>query len=151
MTIVLDELDTVARATRPRIRATYGTRTAPHWRYDVPAIEQACERLGVRGCVRIYLSESRRGRWQGSQCWDERADEHVIMLARWLSPAEASRTLWHELTHCAQTERGDELFTNISSSARARMAEAAYRALPGEREAMRNERLGDRYRLVSPR
>ena len=145
MAIALANLD----AARPRVAVGYDTSERPSWRYHVPAIEQACDRLGVSARVRIYLSNSRRGRWLGSQHWDERAGEHVVMLAAWLSPDGASRTLWHELTHCAQTERGEDLYVDASSSRRARMSREQYAELPGEREASANERLAARYPLVT--
>jgi hypothetical protein len=81
----------------------------------------------------------------------------VVGLDTYLSPRQASITLWHELVHVAQAERsgGLEQFHHvvrseaeaarlIGRSARRFLLSRAYRRMPHEREAERRGRRGHR-------
>jgi hypothetical protein len=81
----------------------------------------------------------------------------IIGLDTYLSPRQASLTLWHELAHVAQAERvgGIEQFHElvlseaeaarlIGRSARRFLWSRAYRRMPHEREAERRGRRGHR-------
>lgn len=92
-----------ALAERTNVRIGTYTTTPPAWTFDLDAIADACEQLGVRmpvvvGCAR-YLS----GRWAGMHGFAN--GEHSVNVGCSLDALEASAFLWHELTHAQQRER----------------------------------------------
>lgn len=124
--------------TRPRVG--WSTNIAPAWDFDLGAIANACEVLGVKAPVVVGCAEYPRGRWGGMHSVER--GEHRIRVRRAHSAAAASRTLWHELSHAAQSDRGVEGGT-------AALSGAAYTNDPREREARAAERNHDeRFALV---
>lgn len=75
------------------------------WHADASAIAQAARELGVTRPVRVIASPFRRGRWGGMHTLLANG-VHEIRVATWTNADEASRTLWHELSHAAQSDRG---------------------------------------------
>jgi hypothetical protein len=69
---------------------------------DQAALRDAIALLDLKVPVRIRYN-SRAGRTNGN--YRRRATHHDIMLKSYLTPEEASSTLWHELTHAMQAER----------------------------------------------
>jgi hypothetical protein len=148
---------------------------AAPWRVDDEALARACERLGLiaRVVVRRVSTRNLAGRYHGIRIPDEApsdpeevarmSDEeidgwmhHLITISSTLTPAAASRALWHELTHAAQFERDPELYSREykreQREARALGRQgvpyaAAYRSISFEVEAKANEELHD---LVEP-
>lgn len=70
------------------------------WTVDVPAIREAIEFLELAWPVEVKLTSGihTHGRIRF------RDGRHLITVATNLTPAKASSTLWHELTHAAQRE-----------------------------------------------
>lgn len=89
------------------VREGSRTKVPADWRLDIDAVRQACEFLEIAH-VRVIVNQitSLRGRkiiyGRAAAPVD---GEHAISVARWLTPEQASRTLWHELVHVAQYER----------------------------------------------
>src|SRR4051794_3577526 len=77
-------------------------------RYDVDptALDAAREQLGLHDDVRVtrHRYEHKEGRYIG---WKDGV--HRIGLDAGLSPRFASRVLWHELTHAAQSRAAGQL------------------------------------------
>lgn len=134
---------------QPRVSVGWSTREQPAFWFDVRAIERAAERLGVVGPIQVGCAEYANGRWSGM--YSNERGVHKIRVRRGSSARDASRTLWHELTHAAQHSRGDNLRSGMSTSARSRLSERDYAQLPGEAEAIANERLHDELALTRPR
>lgn len=141
----------LAAALEPaRVSIGWHTRTPAKWDFDLRAIARACEHLGVEQPVVVGCAEYANGRWAGM--YSNERGTHKIRVRRSSSAHAASRTLWHELTHAAQHERGDSLDTGISASRASRLSAQAYNELPGEAEAKYNERLHARmFPLTRPR
>lgn len=99
-----DLLATFASPRRPPVRVGWRTNVKPCWDFDVAALERACKLLGVTRPVELGAVNSRRRRWAGMH-HDER-EQHRVTCAVWATPEGASRTLWHELSHAAQSDRG---------------------------------------------
>lgn len=77
------------------------------WTIDVPAIREAIAFFGLTSPVEVKLTAGTRR----VGCARYRDGVHVITLSALRSGAQASETLWHELTHAAQREYlGDEAF-----------------------------------------
>jgi hypothetical protein len=72
------------------------------FRVDDDALRDGCELLGIHHPVRIVLN-GRVGPTWGNHRFD--GAEHRIMVKSYLTPEQATRTLWHELTHAMQAER----------------------------------------------
>lgn len=72
------------------------------FRIDNAAVRDACELLGIGLPVDVRFS-GRVGPTNGSHAFD--GERHRIMLKSYLTPEQATRTLWHELTHAMQAER----------------------------------------------
>jgi hypothetical protein len=78
----------------------------PAWKPDWPAIERAIEHFGLSERVQIRLTHHKSGRFGAYQLRPVGSElVHHITVKNWLSPEQASRTLWHELTHAMQAER----------------------------------------------
>jgi hypothetical protein len=128
-------------------------------RFDVDdaAVDQARQQLGVRLAVRVLKRRyvHKTGRYIGIRC-----GVHYIGVDVGLSPAEASRVVWHELTHAAQAERygGLRAFdrqwfaemqqVGISRVQATRAQGRRYDSTPLEREASANERHHRKLRLT---
>lgn len=91
------------------------------WRKDERAIREAIEFLGLTLPVRIKLTGHAAGRHgahhlypeggtvrhSGTRIWNIDTATglfHHITVKSWLSAAEASRVIWHELAHAMQAE-----------------------------------------------
>lgn len=100
-------LDTIladfATPTHPPVRIGWRTNAQPAWDFDLAAIERAIELLGVTRPVVIGAVNARR-RWSGMH--HDEGHQHRVTVAHWHTPAGASRTIWHELSHAAQSDRG---------------------------------------------
>jgi hypothetical protein len=77
-------------------------KAAGGFRIDRAALREACEFLGITGNVEVRFN-ARAGRTNGN--YRRRYGKHDIMVKSYLTPAEASKTLWHELAHAMQAER----------------------------------------------
>lgn len=66
------------------------------------AVKEAIELLGIVDPVEVKLANGTRR--HGSHRWNGAGTTHIITVSTYLTPAEAGRTLWHELTHAAQRE-----------------------------------------------
>lgn len=119
-----------AAPSRPPVRIGWRPNIQPCWEFDLGAIERACELLGVTRPVEIGAVNARR-RWSGMR--HDEGDQHRVTVANWHTPEGASRTIWHELSHAAQSDRGVEGGT---SQLRGR----EYDDDPREREARACER-----------
>lgn len=117
-----------------RVRVGWTTREPCEWSFDTNAIAHACDALGVIGDVEVGCAEYARGRWAGM--YSHERGVHRVRVGRRLSVDEASRVLWHELTHAAQESRGE-----VADTCRVRREQghAAYMAHPHEVEARENE------------
>lgn len=134
-----------ALAERTSIRVGTYTNTPPTWAFDLDAIADACEQLGVRepvvvGCAR-YLS----GRWAGMHGYSN--GEHSVNIGCALDADEASAYIWHELTHAQQRERLGSRFSVLYEEAGGRKGRG-YERNRYELEAQANETLADEFPLV---
>jgi len=80
------------------------------WRLNEANLVKAIEFLGLTRRVEIKQTGhkgGRRGAYYLKTGASERSADmyHRITAKSWLPPAQASRTLWHELTHAMQAER----------------------------------------------
>jgi hypothetical protein len=130
-------------ATPPRNKYCDDCRdTAAPWRVDPAAVSRALADLGVVAPVDIRRSSGRntKGRYHGmSLLADDNNDLvlcHRITVAARLHPADASRTIWHELTHASQ-------FECDVAGYNAKYKQYAYTSNPYELEAKANERYHD--------
>lgn len=70
------------------------------WKIDVKAIREAIEFFGLTSPVEVKLTAG----YRRTGCHRFRDGVHVLTVSGIRGAAEASETLWHELTHCAQQE-----------------------------------------------
>ncbi len=140
--------------------------TAAPWRVDPVNLERAYEVLGLKVSARISFTTAKnvRGRYYGMELVkdirsipdSEDEDEamrsmmyHNIRIIHRLMPEDASRTIWHELTHALQYERDPEGYKeNYKRECRKAIALTqsrfvsefeAYLRIPQETEAKANE------------
>ncbi|MEA2493269.1 MAG: hypothetical protein QOJ29_1180 [Thermoleophilaceae bacterium] len=123
------------------------------------SVQQAAHMLGLTHRVRVYV---RRYEWLGGRYIALVDGEHRIGVASDLSAREASRALWHELTHARQVEQlgGAEEFSTrwwreMSELGLTRVEAALadsrrYRSAPLEAEAKVGERNHRRLSLARP-
>jgi hypothetical protein len=103
------------------------------WQFDREMIERAIAELEITGDVHVSLSVGTRtfGTHRGGS-------HHSITLSKLLSADQAGETLWHELTHAAQSERlGDDTFERLY---RMQNGGVGYRGNRFEREARSNQK-----------
>ncbi len=82
-------------------------RNAGGYRLDQRAINEAIDYLGLKLPVRVRFS-SRAGSVRGNYRLGRSMagpNFHNIMLKTYIGAEQASKTLWHELTHAMQAER----------------------------------------------
>lgn len=104
------------------------TNLAAGWSFDLAALERACAHLQIYRPVVFGLR--RRLKWGGIHVL--RDGEHRVGVQAHVSPERASRTLWHELAHCAQYDHGQRPNTMAVFRAQGR---DAYMNHPAEVEA----------------
>lgn len=78
------------------------TVTRNGWTIDAEAIGSALELLGVDCSVQVKLMNGRVTLGNTGKY----AHGYVIGVSRYLSAEDATKTLWHELTHAMQCETG---------------------------------------------
>lgn len=127
------------------------------WEVDRMALAKACDLLAIASPVHVKRSPGRslRGAYHGMRPGREihRNCEpdtlyHCVTVSAVLHPADASRTLWHELTHAAQRERDPDMRAKYRAAEKVKrcarkksdVAHARYQALPWEVEARANGR-----------
>lgn len=77
------------------------------WVLHTSALRQAVASLGITHSVMVKQTGHRGGR-RGAHSLRRDAQGRVyshITVKSWLDPAQASRTLWHELAHAMQAQR----------------------------------------------
>lgn len=81
--------------------------TGPRWKLAHRAVREAQEFLGLTLPVTIKATGHKGGRYgcHSLRIGSNGRPYHHITVKNWLDPAEAGRTLWHELTHAMQAER----------------------------------------------
>lgn len=95
-------LDAFATRTAPVV-SVVGTGAGASWQLDVGALADAHAFLGLERPLRVHVANGRGGRSNyGLHSYEHGA--HVISVLRRISPAKASRVLWHELEHARQLE-----------------------------------------------
>lgn len=126
---------TVLRVQRGDYRAEIGQT----WKIDREALAAAIELLDIKLPVKIRFN-SRVGKTAGNYRFHE-CGYHDIMLKTYRTAAEASATLWHELTHAMQAERfqraNPHLPPRTAWLAQLEQSHGKYRACPMEIEANR--------------
>jgi hypothetical protein len=130
------------------------------WEVDRAAVKRASTELGVTHPVYVKRSPGKnvKGRYHGLVKGSElhRLCEpdtlyHYVTIAAKASADDASRTLWHELTHAAQAERDAQFHRKYARIARmtgangsgSDSAHAAYLSIPYEIEARKNSGMHD--------
>lgn len=120
---------------RKKVRATP---TGGGFQIDARALKQAIALLGLKVPVKVR-QHSRVGNTHGNYRFRAstaaKPQHHDIMLKSYLTPAEASHTLWHELTHALQAERCGSLLGWAAESRKQRSY--SYHFRPVEIEANR--------------
>lgn len=115
---------------RADVRIGWHTTNEPAWTFDVDALRRACVHMGVTRPVEVGCANYHRGRWGGMHSLERNV--HRVRVAYWLPADAASRTLWHELSHAAQSDRGipsgtrtlkGDAYTNDPREVEAREAE----------------------------
>lgn len=124
--------------------------SGPGFRIDQLALDEAIEFLGLKLPVDIRFN-GRAGRVRGNYRRDHSG--HRIMLKSYLEPAQASRTLWHELAHAMQSERAGSVW-NWNTVANERKPGSSrrirYAVRPIEVEAREYEQYAEACPLVVP-
>jgi len=115
--------------------------TSSPWRISEFEIDRARTLLGISLPIRVRKTAGKRvaGRHYGVCTADNGGRYHYITIAARLTPEQASRTLWHEMTHAAQHEQ-DPNFTITYMTQRILFG---YRDCPLEVEAKANEEYHD--------
>ena len=114
--------------------------TSAPWRVDAVAVSRALADLDMLLPVDIRRSSGRRirGRYHGTVLLNDNDRVvacHRITVSARMHPADASRTIWHELTHASQYERDPDYARKY--------ALYPYDNNPFETEAKANERYHD--------
>jgi hypothetical protein len=106
-------------------------------RLDHKAIQEAADVLGLKLPVRVR-QHSRVGNTHGNYRLAGlagQATHHNIMVKSYLTPKEATNTLWHELTHALQAERDGKSDLATWRKVSNEQKVYSYRQRPIEREA----------------
>lgn len=136
----------LADARRPApARVGWSTNIPPEWEVDMDALRATLCALNFRNPVVLGPVEYPRGKWGGQYRYVRTGSgaQHRISLRRCESAAETGRTLWHELCHAHQQERGTR-----DPRGTTRLRGAAYRQHPNEIEARQWEARHDTHPLV---
>lgn len=102
--------------------------SAAKWAKDERAIRAAIAQLGIRRPVNIKLTGHKGGR---NGAYTTRGHGHNITVKNWLTPEQATETLWHELRHAYQ-------FEQCVGPATGTAALALWRSYPGRRGSYEN-------------
>ncbi len=97
----------VPYATYQKALARIENRGVGSYRLDESALAEASEYLGLKLPIRVRYS-SRAGNVRGNYRLGRSTSGpnfHNIMLKTYIGAEQASKTLWHELTHAMQAER----------------------------------------------
>lgn len=116
------------------------------WKIDRAALRDACDLLGLKLPVSIRFN-SRFGNTHGNYTF--RRGGHDIMLKSYRTADQANETLWHELTHALQVERGGgtyQAFEKLIENEK-----GVYKNAPSEIEARDLAATMADVRLVVPR
>lgn len=129
------------------------------WEVDRVALAKACQALGITAPVHVKRSPGRslNGAYHGKRLGalvhrhcEPTTAYHCITVSAVLHPNDASRTLWHELTHAAQAERDPDFHKKYAAAEKLQRcktkkgeAHRRYQALPWEVEARSNSGLHD--------
>jgi hypothetical protein len=96
-----------------KIGKMWETRKHKWWTFQFENIREAAKGLGIEKDIGFGVVEARdrtgAHRPKGnSQMW-----MHSITVKRDQSPEEASKTIWHELAHAAQTEEVERVYGDV--------------------------------------
>lgn len=106
------------------------SRSSGGYRINQAALNAAIATLGLKIPVRVRF-HARAGSTRGNYRFAP--THHNIMLKSYLTPEQASNTLWHELTHALQAERSGSV-TGWAAECN-KQKRYSYRNRPIEREA----------------
>jgi hypothetical protein len=138
-----------------RVKPTRSARpTNAPWRLDERAIQEARDFLGITKPISIkVLNHASRNWGEHRVTVGPHGVRQTIAVKRWLSPEDASRTLWHELTHAMQTERalaripaglsGRETIAHLQRQPERGYRSVRYEDKPIEQEAREHEAMHD--------
>ena len=141
------------------------------WSLDRDAIERARQKLGVENLVLTEIEKDTTEYWGRLEC-DPTSTVHTVRITSDLGAHEASKTIWHELTHALQIERDfdsnvyyfdavwftemERLGVYINRTPTCKVGDKGYYKWlidyyknPLEHEARHNERWARRYSLVT--
>jgi hypothetical protein len=133
------------------------------YKIDKEAVEDACDFLGIRQQVKVFIRYL-----HGAAHWGWCPEYHRIVVNPYLIPEEAEAAVWHELTHAQQMERfgSHDIYVMFYNRQFARSGltkevlkrpltveeTAAYRSIPLEAEAYeREQNIPDGIRICVPR
>lgn len=114
------------------------------------AIREAQKFFNLAYPVSIKITNHKNGR-NGAYCPGKDGLSHEIIVKSWLTPQEASETLWHELTHAMQAEREQQPHeSNMLPGWRRSLSreKGQYRNAPSELEAKRYEKRAAEFPLA---
>ncbi len=131
------------------------------WTLDERAIQEAREFLGITRPVTLkVINHASRTMGEHRVTVGPNGVRQTIAIKGWLSPEDASRTLWHELTHAAQTERalarlpeglsGRETIAHLKRQPERGYRSVRYERKPIEVEAREHEAMHDVLPLTIP-
>lgn len=142
---------------RPRSRVHGGVNppSAAQWRLDPDALREAIDLFGLALPVKIKQTGHQGGRRGAYSLRQDRGTRyHHITVKNWLTPAQACKTLWHELAHGMQAERFNDPaapFMVVQRAwADAPERQGAYRNRPIEVEARSYECFANDIQIAVP-
>lgn len=109
----LDQVKAYYEESRPRARVIRVSPTpkrktsAPMWEANQARLLRAYKTLDIRWPVQIRrtCSKQHQGAHKLKIHGNQATPTHMIVVDKSLTPYQASRVLWHELAHAAQSER----------------------------------------------
>jgi hypothetical protein len=116
------------------VRRPKGGRPKPPggWKISALALREAQVALELQFPVKIEILPHQGGKRGDYQPSDD-GKSHRIRIKNWLDTEQASKTLWHELTHAKQTEREIQFGERTLRPAFSRM-KTNYEPLPGRKK-----------------
>lgn len=143
--------EVLAVKAKPRQRRA-PVRPLNQFKLNTLAIHEAKKFFNLRYPVSIRVTNHQGGRMGGYRPANNGLS-HEISIKSWLTPEQASETLWHELAHAMQNEREQNSWEPTMSPAYKRMWErekGQYKRAPSEREANRFQLRGKTHPLARP-